>query len=439
MTGYQLLACCQPDPAAERRYLAGWLPAGTLDLGVVGQPCLPGDGGVPDSPFAADCAVLAWARSGLMDLTGPRDGPPTAPAAPVLARVDALAQAIAMLAARQGTQLRLDLGHVLAARAAESGFRRQGTVSANGSCRLLRAADGWLAVNLARDSDIRSLAAVLGHDPAGDPWVELRSHAASRSAAAVTAAAQLVGIPAAGLSTEQAGPVRFRRIGHPGTAPRLVLDLSAMWAGPLCASILHRAGWRVVKVEDPRRPDGARSGPPRFYSDLHDGIPAVRLDFGSPSGQAELVRLASTAGIVVEASRPRALRALGLIAEEWLAAAPGRIWISVTGYGRDDPQQRVAFGDDAAVAGGLVAWAPDSTPVFCGDAIADPLTGLHAGLAALAAHAAGGGFLLDAAMAGVSADVARPAPGPVIPHFVRRADQRWVVSHGERRQPVRQP
>jgi hypothetical protein len=70
-------------------------------------------------------------------------------------------------------------------RAAESGFRRQGTVSANGSCRLLRAGDGWVAVNLATETDIRSLAAVLGREPAGDPWAELRSHAASRSAAVV--------------------------------------------------------------------------------------------------------------------------------------------------------------------------------------------------------------------------------------------------------------
>ena len=35
----------------------------------------------------------------------------------------------------------------------------------------------------------------------------------------------------------------------------------------------------------------------------------------------------------------------------------------------------VGFGDDAAVAGGLVAW-DDAGPVFCADAVADPATGL---------------------------------------------------------------
>ena len=38
---------------------------------------------------------------------------------------------------------------------------------------------------------------------------------------------------------------------------------------------------------------------------------------------------------------------------------------------------RVALGDDAAAAGGLVGWVDDG-PVFLADAVADPLTGLVA-------------------------------------------------------------
>ena len=119
-----------------------------------------------------------------------------------------------------------------------------------------------------------------------------------------------------------------------------------------------------------------------------------------------------------------------MVAEDWLRAAPGRVWISVTGYGRDDPDQRVAFGDDAAVAGGLVAWGPDGSPVFCGDAIADPLTGLFAGATALAALAASGGFLVDVAMARVCADLVRPSSGPAVPHPLVPAGDDWVVCHG---------
>jgi crotonobetainyl-CoA:carnitine CoA-transferase CaiB-like acyl-CoA transferase len=427
----RLLAACLPDPRAERAHLAGLLPAGTVPI---------------DAPVraldAAECAVLAWARSGLMELTGFPSGPALSPAAPVVTRAHAVASAIADLTSKQGRALELDVHEILTGRAAEAGWHRQGTVSANGTCRLLSAADGWLAINLARPVDVRSLPAVLGRDLANDAWAELRAEAGSRPATDVAAAAQLVGIPAAVLGADAPAPFRLAKLGlgaTPRAAPRLVLDLSAMWAGPLCASILGRTGWRVLKVEDSRRPDGARFGPPRFYERLHAGQPTVRLDFGSTAGRAELLRLADRADVIVESSRPRALRGLGLVAEDWLGAAPGRIWVSVTGYGRDDPQQRVAFGDDAAVAGGLVAYPQDGTPVFCGDAIADPLTGLYAGLAALAAHAAGGGTLVDVAMAGVSADIARPVAGPLLPHVIRHTGDGWTVSHGATTEPVQAP
>jgi hypothetical protein len=450
MTGYPLALPCQPDPRAERARLAALLPTGVLhpDPRAV---ALRADtaAGAAKGPESGSCAVLAWAQSGLMRLTGHQDGPPLAPRAPVLARAAAVTTALAELA--PGQPLRLSPARILADRAAWSGWRRRGTVSANGTCHLVRAADGWLAVSLSRPVDLRSLPAVLGRELAGDPWHELRQHAAPRPAADVAAAAQLVGIPAAALGSQLASQdatvretpaaaaspaIRLSRLGEPGAAPRLVLDLSAMWAGPLCASILHRAGWDVLKAEDARRPDGARNGSAEFYASLHRGIPAVQLDFGSAAGRAELLRLAGLAGIIVESSRPRALRQLGLVAEDWLGAAPGRTWISVTGYGRDDPQDRVAFGDDAAVAGGLVARGADGGPVFCGDAIADPLTGLHAGLAGLAAQASGGGWLADVPMAGVCAGLAGPAGGPVVAHRVIRTREGWTVRHGDDGEPV---
>jgi hypothetical protein len=67
----------------------------------------------------------------------------------------------------------------------------------------------------------------------------------------------------------------------------------------------------------------------------------------------------------------------------------------------------VAFGDDAAVAGGLVVWDHHG-PCFCADAVADPTTGLVAAAAALAALGRGGRWLLDVAMAGVAAHLAGP-------------------------------
>jgi crotonobetainyl-CoA:carnitine CoA-transferase CaiB-like acyl-CoA transferase len=427
MTQLSLPASCLPDLGAEHAHLAGLL-AGLTDL--------PDPAGTAAGPRPG-CAVLAWARSGLMHLTGPAGSAPLAPRAPVLPRAELIASAIAGLTADRGQPVRIDTAHLLADRAALHGWQRRGSISANGTCRILRAADGWVAVNLSRPGDVAGVAAVIGQYVRASPWEDLARNAAHRPAADLAVAAQLVGIPAAVLGSAPAHPLQLSHLGPPGAAPPLVLDLSAMWAGPLCASILHQAGWRVLKVEDSRRPDGARSGSAAFYRSLHDGIPAVQLDFGTSSGRAELARLAARAGIVIESSRPRALQRLGLEAAGWLGAADGRVWVSVTGYGRGDPSQRVAFGDDAAVAGGLVARTTDDVPVFCGDAIADPLTGMLAALAVVAASAAGGGWLVDVAMAGVCADLMRAPCRPEHPHLISQDRGGWLVRHGELVEAVR--
>jgi len=196
----------------------------------------------------------------------------------------------------------------------------------------------------------------------------------------------------------------------------LVVDLSSLWAGPLCTHLLALAGAHVVKVESTSRPDGARRGPTAFFDLLNGGKRSVALDFASNEGVRALRALVDSADIVVESSRPRALRQLGISAEDIVATRPGRVWVSITGYGRDEPMGNwVAFGDDAAAAGGLVVW-PDGTggtPIFCGDAVADPLTAMHAALAALSHWQRGGGALLDVALQRVATFVvAQPVTLP---------------------------
>ena len=60
------------------------------------------------------------------------------------------------------------------------------------------------------------------------------------------------------------------------------------------------------------------------------------------------------------------------------------------------------------MAGGLIA-GDRADPVFCADAVADPLAGLTAAAAAIDCHGAGGGWLVDVAMARVAAWCARLA------------------------------
>jgi crotonobetainyl-CoA:carnitine CoA-transferase CaiB-like acyl-CoA transferase len=85
------------------------------------------------------------------------------------------------------------------------------------------------------------------------------------------------------------------------------------------------------------------------------------------------------------------------------------VWVSITGYGRREPGAAwVAYGDDAAVAAGLAraTGEPEGVPLFCGDAIADPLAGLHAAVFALAAYRQGRAALLDVSLCDAAAHAA---------------------------------
>ena len=209
-------------------------------------------------------------------------------------------------------------------------------------------------------------------------------------------------------------------LGGTGLGGAVVADLSSMWAGPLCARLLGLAGAEVIKVESPARPDGARSGNREFFDWLHAGHRSLSVDFGTRAGRAVLTSLLEVADVVIESSRPRALAAMKA-APGMIRHPPGQVWLSITGYGRSTPE-RVAFGDDAAVAGGLVGWTgggwtgaecaagEPAGPVFCADAIADPLTGACGALAVALSRSAGGGELIDLPMRDVAAAFAAAAP-----------------------------
>ena len=222
----------------------------------------------------------------------------------------------------------------------------------------------------------------------------------------------------------------------------MVADLSSMWAGPLCARLLGLAGAQVIKVESTARPDGARRGNPEFFDWLHAGHRSVSVDFGSAAGRAALAALLEVADVVIEASRPRALAALGL-APDMIRHRPGQVWLSITGYGRGFPE-RVAFGDDAAVAGGLVGWAADGSPpgpVFCADAIADPLAGACGALTAALSRSAGGGELIDLSMRDVAAAFAAAGQGIAPDHGPHEVLPGGIVRcpRSRREQAVRPP
>lgn len=395
-------------------------------------------------------AAADWARSGAMALTGPADGPPAlAPGAPASALAGALAVFDLLTRARaRGDEaalrppgVRLPGPRLLGERAALAGLSRRAPRSVGGAFRALRAADGWLGLSLARPDDIDLLPALVGRDLAGDPWLAVSTWLAGQELGAAVSRGRLLGLPAAPVPP---GPVPARRppvlcaAGGPRGNHRarpLVVDLTSLWAGPLCAHLLGLVGAYVVKVESLGRPDGARAGSPAFFDLLHGGHLSVALDFGSPDDVAALRRLLARADVVLEASRPRALRQLGIEAEQY--AADGTVWASITAYGRTgEDAHQTGYGDDVAAAAGLVAHC-GHVPYPVGDAIADPLAGVYAAVAVAAALHSPRGQLLDISMYDVAVAAAgMPGPDAAV---VATGPATWGVSGEDGITPVCPP
>ncbi|WP_431237930.1 CoA transferase [Mycolicibacterium aichiense] len=339
-----------------------------------------------------------WASSGLAWLTGLSDGPPDHSRAAVLTRADGVVAELTRLLG-----FPVDVASILTGRAALLGLHRNGRVSAGGATRLLPTRDGWWALTLSRADDIDAVPALVEADSVpDDPWPVIAQWSARRHIDEVLDRATLLDLPAARLGEAAPLPPAVRTSGPP-TEPRtarrlLVADLSSMWAGPLCGQLLATAGATVVKVESPSRPDGTRSGNAAFFDWMNHGKLSYAVDFDSNRLRA----LLAVADVVIEGSRPGVLPRRGLSPES-LPGPAGRIWLRITGHGSDS--QRPAFGDDAAVAGGLVGVSA-SGPVFCADAIADPLTGLDAALAVAHSLQRGGGETIDVAMSAVAATYA---------------------------------
>jgi len=271
-----------------------------------------------------------------------------------------------------------------------------------------------MAITVARPWDHEVLPALIEGPVEHDHWRVLARWVGDRRAAEAVDRARLLDMAAASLggipptTPVPLGMIRLWTPSDPLPLDRLrIVDLSALWAGPLVAQLLQRAGATVTKVEATNRLDGARTTP-AFYRHLHPEVqPHVQVDLTSRGGRAELRELVESADVVIEASRPRALEQLG-VGPTNVGPRPGRVWLSITGYGRRGPgADWIAFGDDAAVAGGLVGRSPAGKPCFASDAVADPLTGLFGAAAVMRSLGAGGGHLIDLALAGAAAAVAR--------------------------------
>lgn len=360
-------------------------------------------------------------------------------------------RALNRLAAASGSAslAALDGATLLGERAMRAGLRIPDRTSAGGGCRLFEALGDTIALSLARSADREMLPALFEKDeldanddaaiaaciagsdahallirgrsmglaiaaeqemrPAleatplfgrsGSPaWTELTSGPAGPPLRASAPSAAAPGSTATGVTAPAVSAAA-------PSAPRVV-DLSALWAGPLAAHLLRLAGADVVKVESRSRPDALRDAEGDFYALLNQGKATVAIDLADGGDRRALLSLIAASDIVIEAARPRALAQLGIDADRIVSATPGLVWISITGHGTTgEAAGWVGFGDDCGVAGGLSAALRAATgrTGFVGDAIADPLTGIFAAIGAWEAWSERRGVRLGLAMSHVVA------------------------------------
>ena len=308
----------------------------------------------------------------------------------------------------------LDGATLMGERGSNGGYRISGPVSAGlGGSRLMPTRDGgWFALTLIRDIDRELLPALFG-----DPDLDIRNAEAIAAAVARHDCARLVetgralGLPVASADEKPAAPpvevvARGPHRERPTSHRPLVVDLSAIWAGPLTGHLFWQAGMEVVKVESLSRPDLIRRDDPKTFDLINQGKANVLVDLTDETEKAALIALIRRADVVIASSRPRALRHLGVDADALVRDVPGLVWLSVTGHGATgDAANWVGIGNDCGVAGGLSRAMADLTGEmgYVGDAIADPLTGITAAREGLAALRSGVAQRIGLSMSAISA------------------------------------
>lgn len=178
-----------------------------------------------------------------------------------------------------------------------------------------------------------------------------------------------------------------------------VVDLTAWWAGPSATHLLAALGADVVKVESATHPDGMRysfvADPtagrwwehgPVFYS-INTNKRGITLDLATARGREVLTELLTHADLLIENFTPRVLDSLGIDWDALRQRNPRLITVRMPAFGLDGPwRDRTGFALTIEQSSGL-AWItgfPAGPPV-APRGICDPLAGVHAAFAALAA------------------------------------------------------
>lgn len=191
-----------------------------------------------------------------------------------------------------------------------------------------------------------------------------------------------------------------------------VIDMTHNQAGPACAQILGFLGADVIKLEEPKGGDIARTNmrdkpdsDSLFFLILNANKRSLTLNLKSEEGKDLFRKVIAQSDVLLENFGPGALDRLGLGYEELKKINPRLIYATIKGFGTYGPYSGFkSFEPIAQAMGGAmsVTGFPENPPTYVFPAIGDSGTGMHMAIGILAAieqrHKTGTGQHVEVSM-----------------------------------------
>ncbi len=191
-----------------------------------------------------------------------------------------------------------------------------------------------------------------------------------------------------------------------------IIDLTTIYSGPICTSILGDQGADVIKVESPegdwmRTPAGVqRNGVGGAFAMMNRNKRSVVIDIKTDDGKQVLKKLIAEADVLVENFRPGVMERLGFDYESARKINERLIYASINGVGHSGPYagRRVYDAIIQAISGvgSLQADPKTERPVLVNSLVCDKLTSITAAQvissALVARERTGKGQRLDVSM-----------------------------------------
>jgi formyl-CoA transferase len=191
-----------------------------------------------------------------------------------------------------------------------------------------------------------------------------------------------------------------------------IIDMTHNQAGPACGQILGFLGADVIKLEEPKGGDVARTNlrdrpdsDSLFFLILNANKRSVTLNLKTEDGKALFRRLIAESDVLLENFGPGALDRLGLGYEALAKLNPKLIYATIKGFGTYGPYSGYkSFEPIAQAMGGAMAVTgfPENPPTVVFPAIGDSGTGMQMAIGILAAlqqrHGSGKGQHVEVSM-----------------------------------------